>query len=208
MGEWLNLANKHYGGCGKFDIPQIKPIYDKIEIDDWKSFTEALLIKPSKKIGVNFYSYDNFFERLWNFPNKYLKVLKKFGCVISPDFSIYRDFPKAIQIYNHYRNHWMGRYFQDYGIKVIPNVGWSDESSYDWCFDGNPKNSIVAVSNIGCMKEKEAKRLFKQGYNEMLKRLEPRLILIFGESVEDYDGNFIHIKTQCNSRSIDDNRTV
>lgn len=32
------------------------------------------------------------------------------------------------------------------GIRVIPTVAWSDRGSFDFCFKGIPKGSIVAVS--------------------------------------------------------------
>lgn len=64
-----------------------------------------------------------------------------------------------------------------YGIKVIPTICWSDEVSYNYCFDGEPKNSIVAVSSVGTQKSNKGKELFLQGYNEMLERLEPTQII-------------------------------
>ena len=73
---------------------------------------------------------------------------------------------------------WCAAYWQLNGITVIPNVTWSTESSYDWCFDGVPKNSVVSISAIGCMREPEARYLFFKGYEEALKRLEPKLVLL------------------------------
>ena len=59
---------------------------------------------------VHFYEDDTSFERLWNRPNTYLPILKKFKGVISPDFSVYRDMPLVMQQWNIYRcralGHW------------------------------------------------------------------------------------------------------
>lgn len=52
---------------------------------------------------VIFYEHDENFERLWNTPNKYLAKLKKFNGVISPDFSLYRNMPLVMQMWNTYR---------------------------------------------------------------------------------------------------------
>ena len=71
-------------------------------------------------------------------------------------------------------------FWQKLGIEVIPNVCWSDESSYSWCFDGLPQNSILAVSTNGCLKDKVAKQLFIAGFNEMKRRLNPLKIVIVG----------------------------
>lgn len=67
-----------------------------------------------------------------------------------------------------------------FGIKVIPTIGWSDKESFKWCFDGEPKNSIVAVSSIGTQKYKESKKAFLDGYNKMLEILKPTKILFWG----------------------------
>jgi hypothetical protein len=58
------------------------------------------------------------------------------------------------------------------------------------------------------MKVKEAHRLFEIGYQEMLKQLTPKLVLVFGETIEDYGGNILHIKTESCLRRINDNNRV
>ena len=32
---------------------------------------------------------------------------------------------------------------------MIPSISWSDEHSFDWCFDGDPVRGTVAVSSVG-----------------------------------------------------------
>ena len=49
---------------------------------------------------VVFYEHDRKFERLWNNPRQYLNKLKKFKGVISPDFSLYRNMPLCMQMWN------------------------------------------------------------------------------------------------------------
>ena len=53
---------------------------------------------------VHFYEDDASFERIWNNPQKYLTVLKKYSGVICPDFSLYRDMPLVMQFWNIYRS--------------------------------------------------------------------------------------------------------
>ena len=100
--------------------------------------------------------------------------------MLSPDFSMYMDYPKAMQMWKHYQKHWLGAYMELFGIKVIPTIGWSDKESFKWCFDGEPKNSIVAVSSIGTQKYKESKKAFLEGYKKMLEILKPTKILFWG----------------------------
>ena len=113
---------------------------------------------------------------------------------MSPDFSTYTDFPKAIQIYNHYRKHWVGAYLQMYGIDVIPTISWSDKNSFEWCFDGEPVGGTVAVSSVGCMNSKKRKDLFLDGYREMIDRLHPETIIFYGQIPEECTGNIVQIK--------------
>lgn len=192
MSEFLNLRDAFYDGVGKYDIPEVYPVHD-LDIERWKTFNYAMNTKLPPKTGITFFLWDHQFERVWNFPNRYVDVLKKFDAVLQPDFSTYIDFPLAVQIFNKYRNHWLARYWQERGIKVIPQIEWGLEDTFDWCFDGYPQDSIVAVSNVGCMNKKEWRDAFMNGYNEMLKRLKPRKILMFAHTMDNYEGNVVHI---------------
>lgn len=145
--------------------------------------------------GVHFFLDDYQFQRLWNTPDRYIERLQKFNCVLSPDFSLYADYPKALQIYNHYRKHWIGAYLQLYGIEVIPTICWSDEKSFEWCFDGEPCGGTVAVSSVGTQKNKIAKELFLKGYKDMIERLQPETVIFYGKVPEECVGNIINIKS-------------
>ena len=113
---------------------------------------------------------------------------------MSPDFSTYLDFPKSIQIYNHYRKHWVAAYLQEAKIKIIPTISWAGYNSYEWCFDGEPEGATVAVSSVGCMANEESKQIFVEGYTEMIKRLEPEKIIFYGEIPKECNGNIVRVK--------------
>ncbi len=49
--------------------------------------------------GVHFYLDDYQFERVWNAPERYVEKLRKFSCVLTPDFSLYLDMPRAMKIW-------------------------------------------------------------------------------------------------------------
>lgn len=175
---YCNLDKAIYDGVGKYDIPQIDAYNGDIDVTHWIGFNYAKKEAYCRKsVGVHFFLDDYQFETLWEHPNKYIDNFRRCGCVLSPDFSLYSDFPLAIQIYNHYRKHWLVHFYQDRGITVIPTIAWSDENSFDWCFDGEPEHSIVAVSLIGVQRKKESADLFLDGYNEMKKRLNPTRII-------------------------------
>ena len=196
MAELHNLYIRNYEGVGKYDIPIIYPEHTLPKVDKWLEFEHAKNIrnKPSNA-GVHFFQDDFKIESVWTFPERYLEALKSFSVVTTPDFSMYLDMPKALQIYNHYRSMWIGAYWQEKGIFVIPTIQWSDEESYNWCFDGLCKGGIVAVSNVGANQIKETKHYFEKGYNEMLKQVEPSKILFYSNSYPtNLDGNIHFIK--------------
>lgn len=144
------------------------------------------------------FCYDDYkFISAWRNPDKYLERLRKFKAVVSPDFSLYTDFPKALQILSCYRRQWCGAYWKFMGIDVIPDVVWGDKDSFDFCFEGIPRHSTVAVSSVGVKRDSEwndkKNSLFRIGYNEMLKRLEPTTILFYGDMIDGLDGNIIQI---------------
>ena len=130
---------------------------------------------------VHFFLDDYQFEPLWNKPNKTLQPIINIGYALSPDFSLFIGYPRTLQIYNVYRNRWLGRFWQYNGVEVIPTISWGEPETYEFCFLGVPKNSIVAISTVG-INNKEKKAVFKHGFEEMIRQLEPKLVLVYGET--------------------------
>ena len=189
--NYENINRWLFKGTGQYGIPEIAPVqYDSCE---FIGFNYAMGDKHPAEKGVHFFLDDYQFDRLWKYPDRYIAVLKKFKYVMSPDFSLYADFPKALQLYNHYRKHWLGAYLQLHGIKVIPTICWSDRNSYAWCFDGEPTVSCVAVSSVGCMMNKIFRTKFLEGYGEMLERLKPTQVIFHGIIPEECKGNIVRI---------------
>lgn len=83
---------------------------------------------------------------------------------------------------------------QEIGCRVYPTILWSDKSSYDFCFDGEPRHATVCVSSVGTQKYSETKRLFLSGYEKMMEVLEPETILFYGIIPKECKGNIIPIK--------------
>lgn len=171
-----------FPGVGEYDVPALKSAV--LAVDNWISFNFAKGCEEPGRHGIHFFIDDYQFMRLWKNPDAYLPMLQQFQAVCTPDFSTYTDFPKAIQVYNHYRKHWLGAYWQEHSVKVIPTISWSDETSFEWCFDGEPIGGMVAVSSVGTQGNKMSARLFEAGYQEMKRRLKPELIVMYGSVPE------------------------
>lgn len=118
---------------------------------------------------------------IWHDYNFALKVLCHFAGVITPDFSTYQDFPEPLKIYNTYRMRAYGYWLGKNGINVINNVRWGTPETYKYCFDGIPKNSIVAIGTCGGNPKKYIdRRRFEDGIVELVNRLQPHTIVVYG----------------------------
>lgn len=187
--NYENLNRHIFDGVGAYGIPRLTPTTCKA--DDFIGFNYAKTCKQPEGKGVHFFIDDYQFLRCWTNPDAYVGMLQRFKCVFTPDFSTYTDFPIAIQIYNHYRKHWLGAYWQENGVTVIPTISWSSKESFSWCFDGEPIGGCVAVSSVGTQINKTAQALFMDGYNEMLDRLQPERIYFYGTIPDGCGGNIV-----------------
>lgn len=186
-------------GNNRFGIPSLEPIttatvanFDKpdylIAYRSTASESKRLSNDPefAARAALHFYLDDYRFEAVWSCPRKSLTGLHKFGFVLTPDFSLYRDWPLAAQIWNIYRSRWLGALWQAQGLKgVIPTVSWSYPASYEFCFLGIEPGGWVSLSNVGIAKDKEAGLIFDAGFEVMLERLRPSLILWYGDKVAE-----------------------
>lgn len=188
-----NFEKAIFAGEGQYDIPLLLPETADGLPTEWIPFNYAASSTARRDKGVHFFLDDYQFFRCWRDPERYTKLLSGFGCVLAPDFSTYVDMPMAAQIYSHYRKHWLGAYWQMHGIRVIPTISWSTPESYEWCFTGEPVGGVVAVSSVGCLRDKEATRRFLQGYDEMARRLDPSWVVFYGLVPRECDWNVIRI---------------
>lgn len=168
---------------GQYGFPQLEPIHACFDGLRPVPFNKAISEKKPRECVCHFFIEDMAFERIWNNCDKYLDILQNFKYVCSPDFSFYSDMPKTMQIWQTYRNRALGYYLSANGISVIPTVGWGFEGSFDWCFDGLPQNSTLAVSTNGCF-SKIGKECYKRGFEEMCRRLNLHNVLVVGREIE------------------------
>lgn len=163
--------------AGIFEFPIIKATY---EIPNQLiAFSKAISCKDYNQ-WVHFYEDDYLFERIWRNPRRYLDILKKYNGVILPDFSVYRDMPLAMQIWNIYRSRAIGHWLQTQNIKVIPNIRYSDKRTYKLCCDGISKKCVIAIGSHGAIRHATDRKLFTEGLSKVVKRLEPVAIVVYG----------------------------
>jgi len=178
---------------GKYEFPVLENTVADVPMDI-VPFEKRKKIKNKKEVFLHFYMEDRRFKKIMERPEKYLKELSKYGGVISPDASMYVDMHLAEQIANSFKNKVCAVFFQQAGINVIPNVRWAGKESFDFAFDGFMPNGVYAISTHGCIRSKQEKDMFKLGLQEMIKRLNPKIILVHGAMPESVFGDFTNIK--------------
>ncbi len=139
---------------------------------------------------VHFYSDDQKFDgpqsSVWLYPEDVLDILRHFDGVITVDFSTNADFPDPIKRYNTYRMRALGFWFGVNGVPVINNVRWGTEETWNYCFDGIPYNSMVAIGTVASKTWEIYNRPdFKSGLIKMVEILKPHTIIVYGSANEE-----------------------
>lgn len=146
--------------------------------------------EPNLKRGVHFFVDDWRFNGVYKNPERTLKRYSQYSFILTPDFSTYSDMDLWRQIESVAMNRWVGAYWQKKGLTVIPTISWSTPRSFEFCFDGVEKDSVVAVGMIGCKRNKSG---FMRGYNYMLDKIKPKAIICFGKPFDEMKGNIIQV---------------
>ncbi len=174
-------ARQFFPAANSYALPDLK-LESGLSIPTWLVPYKSRIRnkEESAKGALHGYLDDYRLESLWSHPTRALPYLAQFGAVLTPDFSLYRDHPYPIWLWNTYRNRWLGAFWQSQGIRVIPSVSWSCEASYRFCFLGISQKSMVSISTIGIGRDKVALKLFSEGFRVMLEQLRPTTILCYG----------------------------
>ena len=181
------------GGCelDDQDMPVIRRTLE--DTLDWENLRIMGFRNLSKKrnnsnMFVHMFNFDKYLMTLWNHPLKRVPLFQTCAAVATPDFSAYTSMnPNEIR-HNVYMARWLGCTWQNYGCTVLPTVGWADSRTYDVCFSGIEQGSPVVISTLGCKKNAER---FLEGFQEMKRRIEPSLIIVYGNMIKGMTGKFI-----------------
>jgi len=129
---------------GEWELPKLRTdmqleIPDSISLWTYRRITEGMQLPPPylynyrmdssvgldwKQTIVSFYTEDYRFECFWDTPGKSVGDLVKkgvLGCVI-PNFTTAPDVSTTLRAYMTYRARYVGRYMQEAGLKIIPDI--------------------------------------------------------------------------------------
>lgn len=129
---------------------------------------------------VHFYVRDPKLRCQVSQPFRYVARFENAWGITSPDFSIAKEMPRQHRIDSVWWSRAVGAFYQSRGIRVIPQIRWSDRTDYDYCFLGVATGSVVAVSNHGCWRNQSLRQGFLSGLPVMIERLKPPVVVVYG----------------------------
>lgn len=132
--------------------------------------------------AVHYFLDDYRFETLWSKPSRGLLRPLAVGSSLTPDFSVWSNMPRAMQLWQVYRSRWCGAWMAHHGVQVTPTVSWAGPDTYEFAFAGIPLGSVVAVSTVGVIRNAAARELFREGYDAMWETIKPKHVLIYGRA--------------------------
>ncbi len=133
-----------------------------------------------KDVTIHFFIDDSKFITVLNNPHKHIDELSTYRWVIGSDFSVQSQMTLEDKRHNIFNIKKITAWWQYNGVNVIPNVVWCSGVDYDYCFDGLPKHSVVAINSTGIGKDERSKQVWIDGYTKAIDILKPTSIIRYG----------------------------
>ena len=170
----------------KHQLPLVKPEYvdppSKLEtFYRLKKLTD----EEKKHVFGHFYTSDANFEKVWNKPHSFIEEFRKFGAILSPDYSLYVNMVEIQRQWNDFRNKLLSAFYQKWNVTVIASPSWSaDMNNFKRYMEGWPHKSVIAINSTGVCRDKRSRHIWLDGYFAMLDILQPTHILRYGGMID------------------------
>ena len=194
---------------GDYDMPIVGNFDDISVIDYIALYSDTSEYNKTENTCVAFYQYDHVFDGIHGLYNsiiykdeerlnKFRERFKGAKYIVAPDYSLFGDFPNALQIFNIYKSRvcmcWL---IANTKAKILPNVRWTFPFTFEYCFDGIMKGSNIAIGVLGQIRDKENKKMFLDGLKVAIDRIEPKRLLVYGFVTEsNFDELFGYAKSK------------
>ena len=120
-----------------------------------------------------------------------IALFRTCAAIATPDFSIYPNMNINDIRHNVYMSRWLGCTWQNYGVTVLPTIGWAGKETYEMCFSAVERGTSVIISTLGCQNHIEE---FLPGFNAMKQQISPPIIVVVGDMLEGMTGKFLNFK--------------
>lgn len=183
-----------------------------IGYDEAKTIHKRMIQKKNLDYHINafihFYIDDSKFDgnrtSFWLYPEKVLEIASHFDGIIVPDPSTYADFPDPLKRWNYYRMNAFGFWVASQGYEVISNVRWNTQDTWHYCFDGNPRGSMLCLGTVASsLRYKLNYEQFATGLLKMYEVLKPHTLIVYGsanypcfDTLKEFGVNIIAFKSK------------
>lgn len=138
---------------------------------------------PFDRTILCFYTYDEKFEGWWETPAWYTSRILAKGCrnAVVPDFSFYYSQPRVVHLHNVYRAQWLGRFFQEAGMRVAPRLqfDYNDPNSLDIALRGIPVGCPVLATSQQNPESKEDEKKIADHLQHALDTIKPEALIYY-----------------------------
>lgn len=183
---WANIPHLNTWALGLCDFTeQGIPVLDRCDTVPATLFPWEEKNKYKGDGAIHFYCEDAYLSSIWSSAKKYPvpAVVKRSGVALTPDYSVFTDWPEALNRWQLYRSRLLGAIWSNYDISVIPSLMWGGCSQFDYLFDGLPAGGTFAIST-GHSSHDES--IFKEFYLEALNRCSPDIVLVYGQGLRPW----------------------
>ena len=136
-----------------------------------------------------FYTEDFHFDPVFYDPAKNTKKILNLGISVSmmPNYSVNPGWPVATWIWSLYRSFYIGRYFQEAGITVIPDLMFGgDDEVLDISLQGIPKGAGTCGLQLQNIRgDKDKVRFSARMLDESYKRIGFKHLIVYGHNDAD-----------------------
>ena len=131
---------------------------------------------------LSFFLDDDRLLPLVRSPLRYGKQFVNCGIsvVCEPDLSLWCDQSVEQQQANLVAQKMVSRVWQACGLRVIPVLNWSDQSSYQWCFSGTPKGAPCVITECRTASRYDTRPNFLRGLAAGIEQIQPKVCAIYG----------------------------
>ncbi len=168
---------------GRYRMPQLRPTQSIPH--NVIGYNERTGIKTPEKHWVDFFIDDEHFEGFWNHPEVSFSNLKKFAGIVATDYSMKPELLPGQNIWNCTRNRVMAYYLQENGFDVVPVASWCELDDFEWCLDGLPKDSSIAISSNGCNSSPYGQRILLKGVEILQAEKHPSHLIVCGNVIDE-----------------------
>jgi hypothetical protein len=136
---------------------------------------------PLDRAIFSFFTHDQHIETWWATPAYRVGQILRAGVknIVVPDYSLWDFSPTAAHIWSIYRSMWLGRYFQEAGLNVIPRIEFFQPKSQHFTLMGIPYDVPIVATQFQTEFDEENVPSIERNLRDALKLIRAKHLLVY-----------------------------